>query len=161
MATIEFYLGNNTIGILEGLNRNTPLADIANSIKTYLDTTPDRMLTFKCMFRSSYLEPTPLGPLIYTRTQLAPTLPIDFVRPQVPIQTNPTYRLRHETPSVIVQVPGDLCVNEYRQFTLNDLDTLIRSEFEKLNTREYRLIPLQTIKVFIEKTEPTGLGKYM
>ena len=47
METIEYYMDNKLIATSQA-NRDTPLVDIAASIKGYLDTTQNRMGVFTC-----------------------------------------------------------------------------------------------------------------
>jgi hypothetical protein len=98
---VEFYLNNQLIGTSQ-VNDNTPLVDIAASIKQWLDTTSNKMNTFAYEFR--YFVPN--YPALRT-----PTMFIGAIIPQ--------------PPPVTVLVPADLMVPEFRIYTIRDLSNKV------------------------------------
>jgi len=130
--TLEIYYNDNLIGTNQ-VTMMTPLVDIANGIKTYLDGTPQHLNSFLCAFSTHHWE-----------------------RAAGPVARMPT----PDIPVIDVLVPNDLYIDSYRVFTINDVIFLTAiPEIADKYPNAFRLVSNIKIRVDLRKTR-CGLTKY-
>jgi len=131
---IEIYRDNVLIGVDE-VNVDTPLVDIANGIKIFINGTSPQLETFLCLFSSHHWE-RPVGPVAMMPTPGPPTID--------------------------VLVPNDLYIDSYRAFTVNDVSRITNVP-EIINSYPpiaFHLVANNKIRIDIMKPK-CGLTRYV